>query len=120
MLGPLTFTFTLESEEFDKSEKVGCAAAADLYQTMITTRAPDGAKNQYSNWALIVDLHGCQDQQDGEIDLDDHVDVLLSEETRGEADDDKEDGWDEHGQQVVDDGSTKGDLGDNGFHFMDG
>ena len=29
MLGPFTFTFTLESEEFEKSEKVG--AAADLY-----------------------------------------------------------------------------------------
>ena len=40
MLGPFTFTFTLESEEFEKSEKV----ALDLYQTMITTRAPDGAK----------------------------------------------------------------------------
>ena len=30
MLGPFTFTFTLESEEFEKFEKVG-AAAADLY-----------------------------------------------------------------------------------------
>ena len=39
MLGPFTFTFTLESEEFEKSEKV----AAGMYQTMITTRAPDGA-----------------------------------------------------------------------------
>ena len=28
MLGPFTFTFTLESEEFEKSDKVG---AADLY-----------------------------------------------------------------------------------------
>ena len=44
MLGPFTFTFTLESEEFEKFEKVGCCAA-DLYQTMITTRAPDGANN---------------------------------------------------------------------------
>ena len=44
MLGPFTFTFTLESEEFEKSEKVA-AAAADFYQTMITTRAPDGANN---------------------------------------------------------------------------
>ena len=33
MLVPFTFTFTLESEKFEKSEKVGCApaAAADLY-----------------------------------------------------------------------------------------
>ena len=52
MLGPFTFTFTLEYEEFEKSEKVGCAAAAaaDLYQTMITTRAPDGAnKKKYDS-----------------------------------------------------------------------
>ena len=41
MLGPFTFTFTFESEEFEKFEKV--AAAVDLYWTMITTRAPDGA-----------------------------------------------------------------------------
>ena len=42
MLGPFTFTFTLESEEFEKFEKVACAAL-DLYYTMIITRAPDGA-----------------------------------------------------------------------------
>ena len=42
MLGPFTFTFTLESEEFEKSEKVG----ADLYQPMITTRATDGANKK--------------------------------------------------------------------------
>ena len=54
MLGPFTFTFTLESEEFEKFEKVGAAAAADLYQTMITTRAPDGAKNgvRKNDWTL--------------------------------------------------------------------
>ena len=28
MLGPFTFTFTLESEEFEKYEKVAAAAAA--------------------------------------------------------------------------------------------
>ena len=41
MLGPFTFTFTLESEEFEKFEKVGCWVCT--YQTLITTRAPDGA-----------------------------------------------------------------------------
>ena len=48
MLGPFTFTFTftLESEEFEKSEKVACCCAADLYKTMITTRAPDGANKE--------------------------------------------------------------------------
>ena len=47
MLGPFTFTFTFESEEFEKFEKVGAAAAADLYQPMITTRAPDGANKNF-------------------------------------------------------------------------
>ena len=46
MLGPFTFTFTLESEEFEKFEKVGFA---DLYQPMITTRAPDGANKKVFN-----------------------------------------------------------------------
>ena len=30
MLGPFTFTFTLESEEFEKFKKVGAAAAGSL------------------------------------------------------------------------------------------
>ena len=37
MLGPFTFTFTLESGEFEKFEKVA----------MINTRAPDGANKTY-------------------------------------------------------------------------
>ena len=48
MLGPFTFTFTLESEEFEKFEKVG----ADLYQPMITTRAPDGANKLNNEFAV--------------------------------------------------------------------
>ena len=31
MLGPFTFTFTLESEELEKFEKVGCFAALGMY-----------------------------------------------------------------------------------------
>ena len=53
MLGPFTFTFTFESEEFEKFEKVAAAAAADLYQPMITTRAPDGAKNTHLSLRFI-------------------------------------------------------------------
>ena len=51
MLGPFTFTFTLESEEFEKFEKVG---AADLYQPMITTRAPDGANKSLMQWESLI------------------------------------------------------------------
>ena len=49
MLGPFTFTFTFESEEFEKFGKVACCCccAADLYYTMITTRAPDGANKSW-------------------------------------------------------------------------
>ena len=45
MLGPFTFTFTLESEEFEKSEKVAAAAAGSLidHDNHYSTRAPDGA-----------------------------------------------------------------------------
>ena len=48
MLGPFTFTFTLEFDEFEKIEKVA-AAAADLYQTLINTRTPDGANKPILN-----------------------------------------------------------------------
>ena len=50
MLGPFTFTFTLESEEFEKFEKVGCWVCT--YQTLITTRAPDGANNVEKNCTI--------------------------------------------------------------------
>ena len=58
MLGPFTFTFTLESEEFEKFEKVGCWVCT--YQTLITTRAPDGAnKSNPKNFnpSLVCDLY---------------------------------------------------------------
>ena len=42
MLGPFTFTFTLELKNFKNLKKL---VAPDLYYTMINTRAPDGAKN---------------------------------------------------------------------------
>ena len=51
----LSLLSTLECEEFEKSEKVGCAAV-DLYQTMITTRAPDGANNVSCPEISIQDL----------------------------------------------------------------
>ena len=35
----------------------------------------------------ILYLHGCQGQHDSHVDLNDHVDVLLSKETSGKADD---------------------------------
>ena len=52
MLGPFTFTFTLESEEFENFGKV----AAGLYQTRINTRACDGAnkKNGKATWRITV------------------------------------------------------------------
>ena len=46
MLGP--FTFTLESEEFEKLEKVGLRCRGYL-KTMINIRAPDGANKMLNN-----------------------------------------------------------------------
>ena len=42
MLGPFTFTFTLESEEFEKSEKLGCMYVIDHLL------APDGANKYFT------------------------------------------------------------------------
>ena len=36
MLGPFTFTFTFESEEFDKSEKVGCLRVCNRPLELLT------------------------------------------------------------------------------------
>ena len=55
MLGPFTFTFTLESEEFEKFEKVALLLL-DLYWTMMNTRAPDGANNNGDQWNKIKQL----------------------------------------------------------------
>ena len=53
--------------------------------------------NQYQN-EVLFDLHGCQDQKDGEIDLNDHVNVVFSKEPSSEADDNKEDCWDKYSE----------------------
>ena len=64
-------------------------------------------------------LHGCQGQHYSHVDLNDHVDVLLSKEPGGEADDDQQHGGDEHGEQVVDDQSFKGDFDEDRFLVAD-
>ena len=69
-------------------------------------------------YIILLDLHGCQDQQDGEIDLNDHVDVVFSKKPCDEADGKEEDGWDKYSQQIVDDWSAQGDLGNDGFHIF--
>ena len=66
----------------------------------------------------IQDLQGCQDQKNGQVDLDDHVHVLLSKDPCSEADDYEEQGWDKHSQQVADNRSSKGDFNNYGFCFM--
>ena len=48
-------------------------------------------------------LHGGQDQENGKVDLNDHVYVILSKEPCCEADGQEKDGWDKHGEQVTDD-----------------
>ena len=38
---------TLESEEFEKFDKVAASAAANLHWTRINARAPDGTNNNF-------------------------------------------------------------------------
>ena len=60
----------------------------------------------------LTDLHGGQDQQNGEVDLNDHVNVVFSKKSGSKADRDQEHGWDKDGQQVVDDWSAQSHLDD--------
>ena len=70
--------------------------------------------------AFLYYLHSRQGQHDRHINLNDHVDVLLSKETSGEADDDQQHGRDEHGEQIVDNWSSEGDFNYDGFFVVDG
>ena len=54
-----------------------------------------------------------EDQKYGEVDLDDHVDVVGGKASCSKADGEEEHGWDEHSQQVVDDRSAQGQLDDD-------
>ena len=68
---------------------------------------------------VMLNLHSCQDQKYGQVDLDDHVNVVLIKRPCSEADDNKEQSWEKHSQQVVDKRSSKSYFNNNGFYFMD-
>ena len=65
-----------------------------------------------------MDLHSCQDQKYGEVDLDDHVDVVSGKASCSKADGHEEHGWDEHSQQVVDNRSAQGQLDNDAWHVV--
>ena len=65
-------------------------------------------------------LHGCQGQHDRHVDLNDHVNEVLSKEPGSKADDDQKHCGDEHGEQIVDNWSPKGDFDDDSFLVVDG
>ena len=67
----------------------------------------------------IHDLHGCQDQKDGEVDLNCHVNVVLGKEPCSVADEKKEDGREKHCQEVAHDWPSQGDLDNNNLDFVD-
>ena len=68
---------------------------------------------------VMLNLHSCQDQKYGQVDLDDHVNVVLIKRPCSEADDNKEQSWEKHSQQVVDKRSSKSYFNNNGFNFLD-
>ena len=68
---------------------------------------------------FYVNLHSCQGQGEGKVDLDHHVNKVVSKEPCHEADNDQQDGWDEHSQQVTYKWSTQGHFNNYGFEFID-
>ena len=44
---------TLESEEFEKFDKVAASAAANLHWTRINARAPDGTNKKHNNFSKV-------------------------------------------------------------------
>ena len=56
-------------------------------------------RNIFQNY--LSTLHGGQHKEDGEVDLNDHVHVVLCESSCCKADHDEEGGWDEDRQEVV-------------------
>ena len=68
----------------------------------------------------LLYLHGCQGQHDSHVDLNDHIDVFRCKEPGSEADHNQKHCGDEHGEQIVDDRSSKHDFNNDGFPLIDG
>ena len=52
----------------------------------------------------------CKDEKDGEVDFNNHINVILDKDPRDEADGHQGDGGDEHGEDVADYWPAKADL----------
>ena len=70
-------------------------------------------------WTLksLSNLHGGKDKKDGEIDLNDHVHVVLGKSSGYKADQQEEGGRDEDSQEVVDDRTAHSHLSHDCLFF---
>ena len=77
---------------------------------------------EQSNWKILctsnLDLHGCQDQKNGEINLNCHLNVVLGKEPSCVADDKEKDGREKNCQKVAHDWPSKGDLNYNNLNLV--
>ena len=61
-------------------------------------------------------LQSCQYEEDGEVDHDHHVQVLLIKDVGEVADEQQDDGGDEHSEDVRDQRSSEADFNVHSFH----
>ena len=62
-------------------------------------------------------LHGGKDKKDGQIDLNDQVNVLLRKGPCSKTDYEEKHGWAKHSQECADDWPAQSDLNNYDFHF---
>ena len=83
-------------------------------------RVPENWTWKNENEWSDKNLHGCQDQKDGEIDLNDHVNIVHSKEPCSDAYNKKEGRRHKHSDQIADDWPTQDDLTNDGIHVVNG
>ena len=71
------------------------------------------------SWAHCVHLHGSQDKLNREVDLYDHIDVVLNKETSSEADNNQENCWYKHSQYKIDYWPVQGHFHNDCIHVSD-
>ena len=82
-------------------------------------KVPENYKNRITLKVFFVHLHCPQDELNGEIDLNDQIDVVLSKEASGEADDNQQNSWNKNCQQEVDNRPVQGHFNNDRFLVID-
>ena len=76
------------------------------WQALGDSKEPTKRSHNNNVYKLKSYLQGSQDQEDGEVDLNNQVNVVISKEPCNEADGKEGEGWDEDCQDIADDWSS--------------